>query len=70
MKAVADVFAPVNCEVFQVNTKLSDTPELLNKQPYQDGWIAIVGVINLDAEKNDLLNAPSYADYLRSQIHK
>ncbi len=70
VKAVADVFAPVGCEILEVNTKLADTPELLNQQPYREGWIAIVRATDLDVERKSLLNASSYGEFLRTQIHK
>ncbi len=70
VKAVADVFAPVSCDILEVNAKLADTPELLNQQPYQNGWIAIVRATDLSVEGKELLNASSYAEFLKSQIHK
>jgi glycine cleavage system H protein len=70
VKAVADVFAPVSCEILEVNTKLADTPELINQQPYGEGWIAVVSAVDLDVEKKDLMNTPSYGEFLRSQIQK
>jgi len=68
VKAVADVFAPISGEVTEVNAKLADTPELVNQQPYGDGWIAIIKPSNLEAELKNLLDAKSYADFLRTQV--
>ncbi len=70
VKAVADVFAPVSCEISEVNTKLADTPELINQQPYGEGWIAVVSAVDLNVEKKDLMSTPSYGEFLRSQIQK
>jgi glycine cleavage system H protein len=39
VKAVSDLFAPLSGEVTDVNTRLSDEPEIINKDPYGDGWI-------------------------------
>jgi len=68
VKAVADVFAPISGEVTEVNAKLADTPELVNQQPYGDGWIAVIKPSNLEAELKNLLDAKSYADFLRTQV--
>lgn len=68
VKAVADVFAPVSGEVIEANTKLADSPELVNQQPYGDGWIAIVKPSNLEPELKDLMDSKSYADFLRTQL--
>jgi len=68
VKAVADVFAPISGEVTEVNAKLADTPEFVNQQPYGDGWIAIIKPSNLEAELKNLLDAKSYADFLRTQV--
>ncbi len=68
VKAVADVFAPISGEVAEVNAKLADSPELVNQQPYGDGWIAIIKSSNLEAELKNLLDAKSYADFLRTQM--
>lgn len=68
VKAVADVFAPISGDVTEVNVKLADSPELVNQQPYGDGWIAIIKASNLEAELKNLLDAKSYADFLRTQM--
>jgi len=68
VKAVADVFAPISGEVTEANVKLADSPELVNQQPYGDGWIAIIKPSNLKAELKNLLDAKSYADFLRTQM--
>jgi len=68
VKAVADVFAPISGEVTEVNAKLADTPELVNQQPYGNGWIAVVKPSNLEAGLKNLLDSKSYADFLRTQV--
>jgi len=70
VKAVADVFAPISCEILEVNLKLAETPELLNQRPYQDGWIVVVQAIKLDEEKKALLDPGAYGAFLETQIHK
>lgn len=68
VKAVSDVFAPISGEVKETNTKLADIPELVNQQPYGDGWIAVIKPSILDAEIKSLLDAKGYAEFLKTQI--
>lgn len=68
VKAVADVYAPISGEVIEVNARLADSPELVNQQPYGDGWIAIVKPSNLESELKDLMDSKRYADFLRTQV--
>jgi len=70
VKAVAEVFAPVSGEVLEVNAKLPEQPELINKSPYGDGWIAILRPSNLEADLKALMDASGYADYVRQLIQK
>lgn len=44
VKTVADVFMPVKGEILEINEKLEDTPELINTDPYGDGWIVKVKI--------------------------
>ena len=61
VKAVSDLYAPVSGEVVEVNEKLSDAPELLNSDPFGDGWIARVTLSDA-AEVDALMDAAAYAD--------
>ncbi|MBU0615189.1 MAG: glycine cleavage system protein GcvH [Nanoarchaeota archaeon] len=60
VKSVSDVFAPVSGEIIEVNTKLSDSPELINNDPYGEGWIAKVKIKD-KAELDSLLGHEEYA---------
>jgi glycine cleavage system H protein len=61
VKAVSDLYAPVSGEVTEVNQALRDSPELLNSDPFGEGWIARVSIA--DAEDVDrLLEAAAYAE--------
>ncbi len=41
-KSVSDIYAPIAGEVVEVNVALSDAPELVNQDPYGDGWICVL----------------------------
>ena len=60
VKTVSDMFMPVAGKVIAVNEKLADTPEVVNKDPYGDGWMVRI-VISNASELDELLNAEQYA---------
>lgn len=60
VKTVSDVFMPVNGKVIAVNEKLADSPEIVNKDPYGDGWMIRVKVSDA-SELKELLTAEQYA---------
>ena len=66
VKAVADIYVPISGEVLQVNENLTDSPELINQTPYDEGWIVIVRPSNLELELKTLLDFKTYAEYLRT----
>lgn len=59
VKTVSDLFMPINGEVLEFNTNLEDNPELINSDPYGEGWIIRVSVSNTD-ELEELLNSEDY----------
>ena len=60
VKTVSDLFIPVSGKVIEVNQKIEDSPEIINEDPYGDGWI-IKMEIDDDNELNDLLDADEYS---------
>ncbi len=63
VKAASDVYSPLAGEVVDANGDLADTPELVNQDPYGDGWIMRLRLDNAD-EVEDLLDASDYEDTL------
>jgi len=59
VKTVSDLFMPVTGEVLEFNEALEDTPELINKDAYNDGWIIKIKFDEPD-QINDLLDAATY----------
>jgi len=59
VKAAADMFAPVNGEIIAVNRLLEDSPELINQQPYEEGWIIRIRLKNRE-DVETLLSAEEY----------
>lgn len=63
VKAASDVFAPVSGEVLESNSALEDSPELVNKDPYGDGWLFRMQLSDPD-ELDDLMDAEAYEEQL------
>ncbi len=63
-KAVSPVYAPVGGKIIVVNEGLKDNPELINKDPYGQGWIVVVEMTNPE-EVNALMTAEAYALFLK-----
>lgn len=61
VKTVSDLFMPLAGEVVEVNEKLEDEPELVNSDPYGDGWIIKVKVTG---EADELLDAAAYEELI------
>lgn len=60
VKTVSDLFLPVNGTITEVNEDLADEPELVNTDPYGEGWMVKMTVTN-PADVNGLLDAAAYA---------
>ncbi|MCL5021510.1 MAG: glycine cleavage system protein GcvH [Bacteroidetes bacterium] len=61
VKTVSDLYAPVSGEIIELNDKLKDSPEVVNKDPYSGGWMVKVRISN-NAELESLLNAAKYQE--------
>jgi glycine cleavage system H protein len=60
VKAVSDIFAPLNGKVVKINEALADAPEKVNQDPYGEGWIAIVEITE-GAGGEELMDSEAYA---------
>ena len=59
VKTVSDLFMPVNGDVLEFNENLEDNPELINNDPYGEGWIIKVSISD-SSELEDLLSSEDY----------
>lgn len=63
VKTVSDLFLPIGGEVMEVNSQLEEHPELVNQDPYGEGWIIKLKPTNTD-EMNELLDAAAYKEII------
>lgn len=67
-KAVSELFAPISGEIAEVNDLLVDSPELVNADPYGDGWIVKIHVEELDeGEVEKLLDPSDYEELIEDE---
>ena len=66
VKAVSDVYAPVSGTVLEVNDDLPENTELVNEDPYGDGWMVKIEISD-PTELDELLSAAEYEAYVAEQ---
>lgn len=60
VKTASDIYSPISGEIVEVNEKLERSPELINKDPYGEGWIAKIKIEN-SKEIDELLSSEEYS---------
>ncbi len=68
VKAVSDIYASVSGKVVEVNTQVMDSPDLLNSDPYGEGWLVKVEVEDLSPLDN-MMSVAEYETYLAQEEH-
>ena len=63
VKTVSDLFMPINGEVLSFNKKLEDEPELINTDPYGEGWVIKIAISDV-TELDELLEASAYQELI------
>jgi len=66
VKAVSELFAPVSGEVVEINEDLAEKPELVNTDPWGDGWMIKVKISSED-ELDELMSAEEYEEYVEKE---
>jgi glycine cleavage system H protein len=69
VKAVSELFSPVSGEVVEINEKLTDKPELVNTDPYGDGWMIRIKLATPE-EVDELMDAEEYEEYVEKEAGK
>jgi glycine cleavage system H protein len=64
---IIELYSPLSGEIIEVNQDLQDSPEIINEDPYQDGWIIRVDVPST-TEYYELLTADEYEEYLKEIV--
>src|SRR5438046_3477171 len=67
VKAVSELFAPVSGEVVEINETLADKPELVNTDPYGDGWMVRIKVADASEADELLMTAEEYDEFVETE---
>lgn len=68
VKAVSDIYAPLTGKVVEVNEALTDAPEIVNQDPYGDGWVAVIEISD-SSELDSLLDSEEYEKLAAEEAH-
>ncbi len=60
VKTVSDLYAPLSGTIVKVNEELEDSSEIINEDPYGDGWIAVIELSGPSSELDSLISAEDY----------
>ena len=70
IKVDISLSSPVSGTVLEVNPAMDDSPEVINQDPYGEGWLAVVEASNWETDKNQLLDAHAYFTMMRGQAEE
>lgn len=65
-KATSSIISPLSGRVIEVNEELTETPEIINEDPYGKGWIAVVEIDDI-TEADDLMDVSEYEAYVEEE---
>jgi len=68
VKAVSDIYAPVSGLIVEINEALTDTPEIMNEDPYGDGWLVVIEIAH-EADLGELLSSDEYEKLIQAGGH-
>ena len=69
VKAVSDIFAPIGGQVVEVNQAVVDHPEVVNEDPFDEGWLVKVASNDAEKDMDSLMTAEEYETFLESEAH-
>jgi glycine cleavage system H protein len=70
IKANVEVLSPVGGTIVEVNSALALSPEVINQDPYGEGWLAVVGAADWPADRASLLDPQAYLEVMRAQAEE
>jgi len=70
IKANVEVISPVSGAVAEVNPALTMTPEVINQDPYGEGWLAVIDASNWSKDRDALLDPQAYFELMKSQAEE
>jgi glycine cleavage system H protein len=62
VKSTSDIYCPLSGVITEINPALEDTPEIINTEPYSDGWMFIIKANDAEAELDELIDSTEYSE--------
>lgn len=63
VKSVSEIYSPITGEIIKINKKLEDSPEIINEDPYDEGWLVELSIKDIK-EIDDLLSPEDYKEII------
>ena len=70
IKTVLDLPSPVSGTVVEINPAVETTPEIINQDPYDKGWLAVIETTNWETDRLKLLDPQTYLSVMKSEVEK
>lgn len=70
IKVDIELSSPVNGKIVEINPEMEDSPELINQDPYGEGWLAIIEVVDWEADKARLMDPQAYFALIKRQAEE
>jgi glycine cleavage system H protein len=70
IKVTIGLSSPVTGRVVDANPAMSTTPEVINQDPYGEGWLAVIEADNWDVDRSNLMDAQAYFGLMKSQAEE
>ena len=64
VKTVSELYVPLSGKIIEINDNLEDSPEMVNSDPYGDGWLVKIALSNIN-EKDALMSASAYENFIQ-----
>jgi len=68
VKAASDIYSPLSGKIVKVNERLNDEPQLLNSDPYGEGWLVKIQPSNLDEDLGNLMKGDTVGPWLKAEV--
>jgi glycine cleavage system H protein len=68
MKVSFELTSPASGEIMELNKLLDNSPELINLEPYGDGWLLKIKLDNFETDKLNLMDSKSYFDFMKAKV--
>lgn len=65
VKAVSDLISPLTGKIVEVNSRAGDSPEIINEDPYGDGWLIVIEPANLEEDLKSLMSFEQAVEWYR-----